>query len=56
VAVTNVRAVSVVLSPDWCAADAFAAFRALVRDYHMELLDCLPGNLETIQPPVTITK
>jgi hypothetical protein len=54
VAATKVRAVSLVLSPHWCGADAFATFRALVRDYQMELLDCLPGNLKTVQPPVTI--
>jgi hypothetical protein len=45
VRLSKVRAVSIVLSPDFCGPDAFAVFVSLVRKYEIELIDWLPENL-----------
>jgi hypothetical protein len=42
----KIAGVSIVLSPDFCGADAFGAFVDLVRRHDLELMDCLPENLE----------
>jgi hypothetical protein len=46
ISLADVRAVSLVLSPDYCGPDAFDVFRALVQQYHLQVLDCLVKNLD----------
>jgi len=45
----DITGISIVLSPDFCGADAFEAFVGLVGRHDLELLDCLPQNLEAAQ-------
>ncbi len=44
------RAISIVLSPNYCGPDALGAFMELIRAHHLELLDCLPENVAAIKP------
>lgn len=53
IALDQVRAASITLSPDCCGADAVDAFRKLVADFKLELLDVLPSTLATIRQSET---
>jgi hypothetical protein len=47
---SRMRAVCVVLSPEYCSSDAFEVFADLVRKYSLELLDCLPAEIPRARP------
>jgi hypothetical protein len=42
----DIDGISIVLSPDCCGDDAFKAFVELVHRHDLELLDCLPQDLD----------
>jgi hypothetical protein len=46
----RVRAGSITLSPEFCGSDACQAFKKIVREFDLELLDLVPEDLELLEP------
>lgn len=51
----QVRAASITLSPNHCGTDAVDAFKTLVSEFNLELLDVLGAVLERVEPKVVAT-